>query len=90
MVQNMVMKQVISHFFYGFVLVKVPFPLTLGPKQMFQRGLDLSTLETCYVSSVSWYFLVMFGLCAFFRMAISDPSPETLESTIKHRYLGMA
>ena len=31
----------------------------------------------------------MFGLRAFFRLAIGDPSPETLESTIKQRDLGM-
>jgi len=34
MVQNMVMMQGISHFFKGFVLVKVPFPLTNGFKMM--------------------------------------------------------
>ena len=32
----------------------------------------------------------MFGLRAFFRLEIGDPSPKTLESTIKQRYLGMA
>ena len=90
MVQNMVMMQGISHFFLGFVLVKFLFPLTNGFKQMFQRGLDLSTLETSYVSNVSWYFLVMFGLRAFFCLAIGDPSPETLERKIKQRDLGMA
>jgi hypothetical protein len=79
MVQNMVMMQGISHFFRGFVLVKVPFPLTTGFKQMFQRGLDLSTLDTSYVSSVSWYFLVMFGLRAFFRLAMGDPLQEEME-----------
>lgn len=45
--------QGISHFFGGFVIVKVPFPLTTGFKQMFQGGLDLSTMDTFYVSSVS-------------------------------------
>ena len=90
MVQNMVMMQSISHFFLGFVLVKVLFPLMNGFKQMFQRGLDLSTLETSYVSDVSWHFLVMFGLRAFLRLAIGDPSPKTLESTIKQRDLDMA
>ena len=43
-----------------------------------------------YVSNVSWYFLVMFGLRAFFCLDIGDPSPKTLESTIKKRDLGMA
>ena len=81
MVKNMVTMQGISHFFHGFVLVKSPFPLTNGFKQMLQRGLEMSTLETSYVSNVSWYFLVMFGLRAFFCLSIGDTSPETLEST---------
>ena len=82
MVQNMAMMQGISHFFHGFVIVKVLLPIKNGFKKMFQRDLDLPTLETSYVSNVSWYFLVMFGLRAFFRLAIGDPSPDTLESTI--------
>ena len=88
MVQNMVMMQGISHFFRGFVLVKVPFPLTTGFKQMFQRGLDLSTLDTSYVSSVSWYFLVMFGLRAFFRLAMGDPQQEEMEGIEIQKGLG--
>jgi hypothetical protein len=89
MVQNMVMMQGISHFFRGFVLVKVPFPLTRGFKQMFQRGLyDLTTLDTSYVSSVSWYFLVMFGLRAFFRLAMGDPLQEEVEGNDVQRELG--
>ena len=85
----MVMMQGISHFFHGFILVKFLFPLTNGFKQIFQHGLDLSTLETSYVSNVNWYFLVMFGLNAFFRLTIGDPSPESLGSTIKKPDLGM-
>mmetsp|Transcript_45 Transcript_45/g.99 ORF Transcript_45/g.99 Transcript_45/m.99 type:complete len:322 (-) Transcript_45:39-1004(-) len=89
MVQNMVMMQGIGHFFRGFVLVRVPFPLTRGFKQMFQRGLfDLTTLDTNYVSSVSWYFLVMFGLRAFFRLAMGDPVQEEIEGTEVQRESG--
>jgi hypothetical protein len=81
MVQNMVMMQAIQHFFSGFILLKVPFSLTMGFKQMFQRGLEgLSTLDTSYVSSVSWYFLVMFGLRGFFRLVIGNPTLETQET----------
>lgn len=79
MVQNMVMMQAIQHFFSGFILLKVPFHLTMGFKQMFQRGLEgLTTLDTSYVSSVSWYFLVMFGLRGFFRLVIGTPKLETI------------
>mmetsp|Transcript_1785 Transcript_1785/g.2569 ORF Transcript_1785/g.2569 Transcript_1785/m.2569 type:complete len:338 (-) Transcript_1785:28-1041(-) len=83
MMQNMAMMQGISYLFQGYVLVKVPFDLTIGFKGMFQRGLDLSTLDTSYVSSASWYFLVMFGLRAFFGLVIQssmDGEQETKES----------
>ena len=90
MVQNMVMMQGISHFLLVFVLVKVSFPLTNGFKLIFQRGRDLSTLETSYISNVSLYFFVMFRLRAFFCLVIGDPSPKTQESTIKQQHLGTA
>mmetsp|Transcript_32502 Transcript_32502/g.76507 ORF Transcript_32502/g.76507 Transcript_32502/m.76507 type:complete len:297 (-) Transcript_32502:951-1841(-) len=81
MVQNMVMMQGIQFFFSGFILLKVPFSLTMGFKQMFQRGLDgLSNLDTSYVSSISLYFLFMYGLRAFFRLVIGAPSLETQET----------
>jgi hypothetical protein len=94
MVQNIVMMQGIAYFFSGYVLVKVPLPLTMGFKMMFQRGLDLSTLETSYVSSVSWYFLVMFGLRAFFKLVIEGKSSggmsqEQMESMAVQSDLGV-
>lgn len=94
MFQNMVMMQGIGYFFQGYVLVKVPIPLTLGFKGMFQRGLDLNSLETSYVSSISWYFLVMYGLRGFLKLVIerkknSNPhdvsgpmGQEVMESTM--------
>mmetsp|Transcript_19041 Transcript_19041/g.31593 ORF Transcript_19041/g.31593 Transcript_19041/m.31593 type:complete len:301 (+) Transcript_19041:114-1016(+) len=91
MVQNMVMMQGISHFFQGFILLKVPFPLTRGFKGMFQRGLGefATSLDTSYVSSVSWYFLVMFGLRGFFRLMIGNPSQEQMEDMKLQSQLGL-
>lgn len=83
MVQNMVMMQGIQFFFSGFILLKVPFSLTMGFKQMFQRGMEgLVNLDTSYVSSISLYFLFMYGLRAFFRLVMGTPSLEQQE-TIK-------
>lgn len=74
----MVMMQGIQHFFSGFILLKMPFPLTMGFKSMFQRGVEpMNDLEPSYVSSVSWYFLVMYGLRAFFQLTMS--SQATIE-----------
>ena len=69
MVQNMVMMQGIQHFFSGFILLQVPFSLTIGFKSMFQKGvIDLPNLSSSYVSSVSWYFLVLYGLRSFLSL----------------------
>ena len=71
MVQNMIMMQGIQHFFSGFILLQVPFSLTIGFKSMFQKGvMDLPNLSSSYVSSVSWYFLVLYGLRSFLSLLI--------------------
>jgi len=89
MVQNMVMMQGIQHFFSGFILLKVPFPLTLGFKQMFQRGLyELQSLDTSYVSSVSLYFLLMYGLRSFFKLIFGEPTLEVREHQVLLNKLG--
>lgn len=86
----MVMMQTIQHFFSGFVLLKVPFPLTKGFKGMFQRGVDLPTLDVSYVSSVSWYFLVMYGMRGVLRLIIGDPTPDEKQSQQIQSELGNA
>ena len=81
MVQNMVMMQGIQFFFSGFILLKVPFSLTMGFKQMFQKGMEgLVNLDTSYVSSISLYFLFMYGLRAFFRLVMGTPTLEFMET----------
>lgn len=39
---------------------------------MLQRGVQLSTLDASYVSSTSWYFLVMFGLKSVINLFLRD------------------
>lgn len=90
MVQNMVMMQGIQHFFSGFILLRVPFALTVGFKNMFQRGVvEMPDLAPAYVSSVSWYFLVMYGLRSFYRLAIGDLPLEVKEQDARSQQLGL-
>lgn len=90
LVPNMLMMTFISYFFSGFVLVKVPFPLTNRFKIMMQRGVDLATLDVSYVSSLSWYFLVMFGLRGFFTLILGADAGDALnEEKAMQAQMGM-
>ena len=58
------------NFFTGFVVGKVPFPLT----QRFQAccsggSRSCRALDVTYISSLSWYFLNFFGLRGVLRSA---------------------
>ena len=56
---------------------------------MFQKGMEpLPDLDSSYVSSVSWYFLVMYGLRSFFKLVIGDPPLEMREQENCLRDLG--
>lgn len=73
MLPNFAMMGFVSYFFSGFVCLKVPFPLPSSRfRLMLQRGVDLSTLDVSYVSSLSWYFLVTFGLSGVYKLILGD------------------
>jgi len=87
-VPNLIMMTFISYFFSGFVLAKVPFGLTNGFKVMLQRGVDLSTLDVSYVSSLSWYFLLMYGLRSVFKLVLGEESVAADEARMMQMQMG--
>lgn len=80
MVPQLVMINFVQYFFAGFILVKVPFPATTKFKSMFQRGIDITTLNVSYVSSLSWYFLVMFGIRAVMGLILSPQAGKHMQT----------
>lgn len=50
----------------NWMIVKLPFPLTIRFKSMLQSGVATRDLDVRWVSSLSWYFLNLFGLQSIF------------------------
>ena len=62
---------VISHFFSGFLIGKVPFPLTQRFRELLQSGITVASLNVQYISSISLYFLTLFGFNSFYKILLS-------------------
>ncbi|KAI1906846.1 hypothetical protein LOZ53_004199 [Ophidiomyces ophidiicola] len=62
----------INAFFSGFVILKLPFPLTIRFKSMLQSGVITRDLDVRWVSSLSWYFLNLFGLQPIFGFILGS------------------
>ena len=68
----MMMFQVVGSIFQGFITAQVPFPLGHKFKQMLQQGLSVTALDSTYVSSMSWSFILVFGLNGLIGLLMAD------------------
>lgn len=77
----------INAFFAGYVIMKLPFPLTLRFKSMLQSGVATRDLDVRWVSSLSWYFLNLFGLQSVFIFILGNdngtPHPPCIPSFLQ-------
>ncbi|CAK9441999.1 uncharacterized protein LODBEIA_P58040 [Lodderomyces beijingensis] len=68
----------VNYFFAGFVVMKLPFPLTDGFKSMLQSGIQTPDLNVRYVSSISWYFVNLFGLRPVYSLLMGSNAADAL------------
>jgi hypothetical protein len=69
----------VNTLFSGFALVRLPFPLTPRFRVMTHRDLDLSWLDSSYVSSMTWYMLTMYGSRPLMTLVLSLFQQEATE-----------
>ena len=67
-------------------LVKLPFPLTIRFKSMLQSGVMTRDLDVRWVSSLSWYFLCLFGLQSVFIFILGN---ENAANQMSQQMAGM-
>jgi hypothetical protein len=72
MIPNSLIMGWINTFFAGYVILKLPFPLTIRFKSMLQSGVNTRDLDVQWVSSLSWYFLCLFGLNSVFIFILGN------------------
>lgn len=82
--QTLVM-QWVSAFFGGYVVMKLPFPLTNKFKEMLQANINTQDLDVRWVTSISWYILLLIGLGGVYTLILGSENmaanPATTQGT---------
>ncbi|KAK0703612.1 integral membrane protein DUF106-domain-containing protein [Lasiosphaeria miniovina] len=86
-IPNTLIMSWINAFFSGYVIMKLPFPLTIKFKSMLQAGVATKDMDPRWMSSISWYFLCIFGLQSVFNFLLGS---DNAASQMAQQMGGMA
>ncbi|GAM90931.1 hypothetical protein ANO11243_089780 [Dothideomycetidae sp. 11243] len=78
----------INAFFSGYVIMKLPFPLTPQFKSMLQSGVGTRDLDVRWVSSLSWYFLTLFGLQPVYNFILGSNAASQVSQQMAQAQMG--
>lgn len=73
----------VRYLFSGFIVARVPFPLTQKFRQMLQSGMNMMNLNVRYVSSLSLYFLVLSSLSQLINIFLKSDDDNDSEIRAK-------
>lgn len=68
----------ISHFFSGFLIGKMPFPLTQKFRELLQSGVSVVSLDVQWISSISLYFLTIFGFNSLYKIFLNEEDDQMM------------
>lgn len=72
----------ISHFFSGFLIGKMPFPLTQKFRDLLQSGVSVVSLDVQWISSISLYFLTIFGFNSLYKIFLNEQDDDMMMSQL--------
>jgi hypothetical protein len=82
MIPQLAMGFFVNFFFSGFVMGRVPFPLSPRFKPMLQRGIDLVGLDVTYFTALSYYILLLFGLQGVFSLVFREQTLDNVSGSV--------
>lgn len=78
----------VSSFFGGLVVLKLPFPLTWRFKEMLQSGIQTADLDVRWVSSISWYILLLMGLSSVYALLLGGNNSASQQQQQQQQLFG--
>ncbi|KIY99616.1 hypothetical protein MNEG_8345 [Monoraphidium neglectum] len=82
------MGTIVSFFFSGFVMGKVPFSLSPRFRPMLQRGVDLASLDVSYFTGLSYYILLLFSSRGPFSLVFREDTVDDAELMRRQMAMG--
>eukprot|EP01084_Bolivina_argentea_P138237 243413_1 len=73
----------VNSFFAGFLLVRLPFPVSETFRPLVQRDVQLQSFDCSYVSSLSWYFISFFGLSGLNKLIMTTANQSSDDPDMK-------